>query len=389
MLFKVLTVVTLLATSISFKTYEKKFLDDNNDSSDKTIYVDISINESLKDNDPYLHYVDGDNEKNINLILDDDYIYHTESNISFSGSGYYEICCSADFVTDHIDNTVLSKDNYNYVCVGQNTNIQGYGYYGDRLVNPGATYKTQRVWLYNTNTDFTTNDDWGGKRAITIGYYYDGKWNVIEMPKVVNTYDEKVYYYADIPASVTSVSFMLSSNSDGHKYLNYKDYVVKQLSYGVCYAIGDGIDISTISVEGADATLLSMVVESYLTLNKDISNGAYSATVKNLFTTWFEHKSATVNDLKNQKILDYIGYASNGNSYEGLEKTTFFSVNEKWNTMCNQAGIDPKTGMARAINFSWFEGNTGCFIIFVGGTALVVSLITIAAIIIKKKKNDK
>ena len=388
MLFKVLTFATLLATSISFKTYEKKFLDDNN-SDGKTIYVDISLNESLKDNDPYLHYVNGNNEQNINLILDNDYIYHTESNISFSGEGYYEICCLTEFVTDHINNAVLSKDNYNYVCVGQETNIQGYGYYGDRLVNPGATYKTQRVWLYNTNSYFSVDDDWGSKRVIITGYYFNNKWNVIEMPKVVNTYDEKVYYYADIPASVTSVSFMAMSNNNDHNYLVYKDFYVEQLLYGVCYKTGYESGISTVVVEGADATLISMVVEAYLTLSKDASNGAYSATIKNLFTTWLENKSASAVELKNAKILDYTGYSYHGNSYEGLEKNAYFSVDEKWNTMCSQAGINPVTGKDKNTNLSLLNGNTNKFAIIVGGVAIVVSLGTIGFIIFKKKRRQK
>ncbi len=388
MLFKVLTFATLLASSISFKTYEKKFLDGNIDSSDKTIYVDISLNESLKDNDPYLHYVNGDNEQNINLILDNDFIYHTESNISFDGDGYYEICCSTGFVTNQIDKNYLSKNNYNYVCVGQDNNIQGYGYFGDRLVNPGATYKTQRVWLYNANNGFTIDDDWGSKRTTTIGYYFDNKWNVMEMPNVVNTYDEKVYYYADIPANVTSVIFTETSNNNSHKFLVYRDFDVERLSYGVCYSINTEGEtpVFVIAVEGADATLLSMVVEPYLAYSKDLSNGCSSATIKTIFTTWFEKKSASTSDLKNAKILDYTGYASNGYSYEGLEKNASFSVNEKWNTMCSQAGIDPKTGKAIGVNLSWLNGNTGKFIVVVGGVATVVSLGTIAFIVFKKKR---
>ena len=394
MLFKVLAFVTLLATSISFKTDERRLSDENNDGSNKIIYIDVSLNQTLKDNNPYLHFVNGNIEQTINLILDNDYIYHTESNVSFVGDGYYEICCSTEFVTEHLDNTILSRDNYNYICVGVSKSFNGYGYYGNKMINPGATYKTQRVWLYNTSSYFTTNDDWGSKRTTAIGYHYDNKWSVIEMSNVINTYDKKVYYYADLPIGVTSINFMATSSNNNHKYLVYENLAIEKLSYGVCYCItdvssDDRLEITNIVVNGADAMLLSMVVEAYLTLSKDISNGAYSETIKKLFTTWFEKKSASSDDLKNTKILDYTGYNDNGNSYEGLEKNASFSVSEKWNTLCSQAGIDPKTGKSRGDSQSLLDGNTGKFFIIVGGMAIIVSLGTIGFILFRKKRKEK
>lgn len=389
MIFQLLTFVTLLTTSISFKIDEKKFLDEPNN--DKVIYVDVSLNDTLKNNNPYLHYVNGETEQNINLILDSSDIYHTESAISFDAEGKYTICCDTDYVVEYINVETLSKVNYNYVCVIENGSAE-YGYYGTRLTNPGASYRTQRVWLDNTNHYFSMDDYWGGKNTTTIGYSYNNTWNVIEMATAVNTYDKHMYYYADIPSDVTSVNFMAMSNSENHSCLVTKDCPVDALMYGVCYNINDGWlgdgGATTCVVEGADATLLSMVVEAYLTYGKDYSNGSYIGTVKNLFFTWFEYKSASSNDLKNAKILDYTGYSANGNSYENLEKGSSFSVNEKWNTMCSQAGIDPKTGKARSFNLSWLDGNTGKFVIYVGGVSFIVVLSLSVLLFIKHKRKQ-
>ena len=93
--------------------------------------------------------------------------------------------------------------------------------------------------------------------------------------------------------------------------------------------------------------------------------------------------------LKNTKILDYTGYTTNGNSYEGLEKTTPFSLSEKWNSMCNRVGIDPNTGKTRTVNFSWLSGNTGKFFVIVGGVGFGCTLLALAFAIFKKKKQRR
>ena len=146
--------------------------------------------------------------------------------------------------------------------------------------------------------------------------------------------------------------------------------------------------MTTTNVNGADATLLSLVVESYLTYGKDNSNGCTESTIKNLFNTWFRNKSASSDDLKNTKILDYTGYAANGNSYEGLVKNAYFSINEKWNTMCSQVGIDPNTGEARGIDWSWFQSNTFKIILIIGGTSLIVIGGVVVLLIVRKRKRQ-
>ena len=374
MVFKVLGLITILASSISFKTNIKRFA--NDDIKEKVIYVDVSLNESLKDNNPYIHFINGDKKGDIKLVLDKDNIYYSESPISIDilnkENNYFEICCDSEFVTEHISNSLLKDNNYNYVSVSNNEVIKGYGYYTEKLANPGATYKTQRIWL-NKNKDINS-----------VGYFYDNTFNMIDMLSVINSYNNNEYSYVDIPFSVSNIHFL---NTD--KYLINKDINVEQLSYGVCYNIDDS-SISTMNVDGANASILSLVTESYLTYGKNDSNGCTESTVKNLFTTWFEHKSASSNELKETKILDYTGYASNGNSYDGLEKTSSFSVNEKWNTMCSQAGIDPKTGNKRSlINFNFLSSDTSKFVFAIGITTVVFTSLYFVLRIIKKKKYER
>ena len=154
--------LTSLTPSISFKSDEKRFL--NDDVNEKVIYVDISLNQSLIGNNPYIHYVKGDSNGDINLILDKNDIYYSESPLSMdilsSENNYFEIRCSNEYVTNHISNSLLKENNYNYVCISSDESIRGYGYYQEKLANPGATYKTQRVWLNNSNPYFYQNDDW-------------------------------------------------------------------------------------------------------------------------------------------------------------------------------------------------------------------------------------
>ena len=156
--------------------------------------------------------------------------------------------------------------------------------------------------------------------------------------------------------------------------------------FGACYYIDD-TDIITSSVSGASAHILGMVVEAYLTYGKNDSNGAVKQTLINLYNTWFKNKSATDEELKSQKIMDYTGYTANGNSYEGLEKNSYFSVNEKWNTMCSQVGIDPKTGKERNAFLDWFTDKK-IIVIAIGGVALMCAGFAAFIIIKKRKERD-
>ena len=283
-------------------------------------------------------------------------------------------------------------NNYNYICLSSDKKALGYGYYKDSISNPGATYKTQRVWINNGNSYFYEDDAWGNGCQNVLGYYYNGAWNTIRMQKA-----EGSYYYADIPYEVGSAHFMrMSSNVNEedesvaeHRYLAYKDELVS-LSYGVCYLCGtssldDFSKITTSIVYGADATLLSLVVEAYLTYGKADSNGATSSTITNLKSTWFDNKSATADDLKNTKILDYTGYSANGNSYEGLTKNASFSVNEKWNTMLSGAGVKTSNFFTKVL--AWFNSDKGKVIGIIGGVAVVTIVgVTIYFVISSKKK---
>lgn len=247
--------------------------------------------------------------------------------------------------------------------------------YDEITPNPGATYKTQRIWLshhveapYENYTYYQYND---------LDY-------IIKMESIINVYDSSTYYYVDVPYQVTSIHFIEMSND----YTVNRDITIDSLTYGTCYTYDSNSGVTTTNIMGADATLLSLVVESYLTYGKDNSNGCTESTIKNLFNTWFRNKSASAEDLKSTKILDYTGYAANGNSYEGLEKNAYFSVNEKWNTMCSQVGIDPNTGESRGIDWSWFQSRTFKMILIIGGTSLVVVGGVVVLLIVRKRRRQ-
>lgn len=267
--------------------------------------------------------------------------------------------------SEWIVNPDFALDAYNYLSFIEEENaltVQGYGYYGDKRDNPGATYATQRVWLW-------ANDELDDIHA--VGYYSEGTWYVLKMDFYVNA-DGNVYYYADIPYEVTSISFLnMSSN-----YLIDRKVDIKALTYGVCYQPNEAADsgYSFATVMDADASLLAKVVEAYLTYGKDPSNGAVEEVLEKVFATWFKNKKATSDELKQAKILDYTGYSSNGNSYVGLEKTSSFSVNEKWNTMCSQTGIDPNTGAQRVGFIGSIFGSRTVMVGILGSAALVVLL---------------
>ena len=164
--------------------------------------------------------------------------------------------------------------------------------------------------------------------------------------------------------------------------------IIESLKYGVCYSyINDKYDTSI--VYGADATLLSLVVEAYLTYGKSDSNGATKSTISNLNETWFKNKSATNDDLNNTKILDYSGYSKNNNSYEGLTKDTQYSVNEKWNTMLSGSGANQKEGLFKRLK-DWLTNSSSVGYVLIGSVAvLTIAGVTIYLIIRKKKKGGR
>ena len=247
--------------------------------------------------------------------------------------------------------------------------------YDEITPNPGATYKTQRIWLSNHIEEPYEN---------YVYYQYNNLNYTIKMESIINVYDSSTYHYVDVPYQVTSIHFIEMSN----EHTVNRDITIDTLTYGTCYTYDSNSSVTTTVVNGADATLLSLVVEAYLTYGKDNSNGCTESTIKSLFNTWFRNKSASAEDLKSTKILDYTGYAANGNSYEGLEKNAYFSVNEKWNTMCSQVGIDPNTGEARDIDWSWLQSRTFKMILIIGGTSLIVVGGVVVLLIVRKRRRQ-
>ena len=372
MLLKLLTLLTLVFTGASIKRSTPVYAATGT-VTEKTIYIDLSSNEELKGNTPYLKYTKDNKATNVALVADADDVYHTETAIPLEvlnkESNSFEIRCSTSFKSEQISNSSLKNGNYNYLLMSETSDVDGYGWYGPRTSEKlGATYKTQRIWLNNAENS----------KINLIGYEYNNTFVITDFLSITNSYNNTEYHYVDIPFTVSTIHFM-----DMSEYIINTDYSIS-LSYGVCYMLTNS-NINPTIVDGANSSILSLVVESYLTYGKNDSNGCTESTVKNLFDTWFKNKSATSDDLKNAKIQDYTGYAANGNSYEGLEKNASFSINEKWNTMCSQVGIDPKTGQKRKIGFNFLSSDLAKFAVVVGGTFVVFTLLYFVLRYLKKK----
>ena len=365
----------LLSGLFSFNYESNKVTQVNAWYKEKPLYIDLSKNSKFLEDgaSPYIHYEN--NDVNLELVSND--IYKTPDNIYVHGN--YEICAFGGAYKT----VSITEEKYNYVYVneyieGEDASIKGYGYYLDKTPNPGATYRTQRVWL---SCDVIEED-----RNNVIMYSSSDTYVQIEMTQLINSYDGKSYYYADIPFDISSISFLHVSNEENHNYLIHKEVKVNRLSYGTCYLLSED-GYANITVRNANATMLAYVSEAFLTYGKSDSNGTTLSTVKSLFSIWFNNKSASKDDLKNIKIWDYTGYAANGNSYEGLEKNQQFSVNEKWNTMCSQVGIDPNTGLERNNFLEWIKEHKLIVIAIVGLTVIIVPGIVI--IIVMKKKKER
>ena len=370
MIFKLLAALTISIsfafTGTSFNYVPLKAESSPQQSYFTELYIDLSLNDKFKEvgSNPYIVC----SEHNYPLSLINNYIYKSEA--TFSGGQVIEIhCYEGSYKSESI---TLKETDYNYLAIGNDYKLKGFGYYQDKKINPGATYETQRVWLFNPVNE--EKDEWGKDIVNTVMYTYKNGTYLMDMESVTNSFNGYIYYYADVPYELTSIHFLRTASSKDHNYIIYKDAYIPSLTYGVCY-FADVEDFTSISigvVPSATAVMLSKVVESYLTYGKDDSNGATTSTMKNVYHTFFASKSATSDELKSIKILDYTGYAANGNSYVGLVKNSSYSVNEKWNTMCSQAGIDPNTGEIRTFSFGWLASEEFRMAILVGGTALLL-----------------
>ena len=244
------------------------------------------------------------------------------------------------------------------------------------------------MWLHKDKDHyFYSNDSWETPKVSAVSYIKNNKYEVVTMEEMLNSNGD-TYCFADIPVSVSSIRFYQISNANNHNHLIYDDVNIKSLTYGVCYEYINENNILTAEpmiVYDASAYLLGEVVTAFLTYGQYDSNGTSKTTISNVFTTWFKNKAASSQELKDVKILDYTGYAANGNSYEGLTKNASFSINEKWNTLCSQAGIDPKTGNARSV-ISLFTNVDVKFVIFIIFSVLLLSGAVAMFFLCKKRR---
>ena len=251
--------------------------------------------------------------------------------------------------------------------------------YGSIVDNPGATYATQRVWL---------NDDSNSGDVNAISFIKDEKPEVIIMPYITDESRSK-YFYADIPYQDNTVNFLRIQKIDETNYTVKEVKNIEYLTFGSCYIVGDSFsNIYVGIIYSANASILSLVLESFLTYGKAPSNGSTTSTMQNVYRTWINHKAANEDEMKSTTILDYTSYNKETGSYEGYTKGGRFSLNEKWNTMCSIANIDPKTGELRRANFfEWFTTRTGKIILIgIAGVVLLVGVMIIFLIIKKKRQ---
>lgn len=331
----------------------------------KTIYIDVSNDINLINKDIAIHYVN-EIEKDIPLTHIKDNIYQgvlpydVLNNETYGFDIFFE-----EYHTPKITNTNLQYDAFNYLVLNE---VNEYGCYSSNYYDDEDTYDNQRVWLYIDGNNQYEN---------VVSYVLDSEIGLAKSHE--EFIGDSRYYFFDIPYQISSLTFL---KMDGNIIKHFNQ--IELLQYGVCY-VGDPTfnEVSPAVVKGANAHILGRVVEAYLTYGKDPSNGCKKDTVRNIFETWFSSKSASKSQLKEEKIMDYTGYAANGNSYIGLKKDAYFSVNEKWNTMCSQAGIDPSTGKDRSMFFNLGSDTKG--IVIIGG---LISIIVIGGFIylVRKKR---
>ena len=274
----------------------------------------------------------------------------------------------------------LYEETNNYVCLSEYREdnpepIKGFGYYGARKKNPGATCLTQRVWLYDADLEYAGD--------YTVGYIREGVLQLVNMDTTVNSFDRLVYRYADIPYELTDAYFIKLGR------FCIDSCAKTPLIYGTCFNLRDS-SLTMGIVDGADAGLLGMVVEAYLTYGSSPSNGSVGSTISAVFQTFFKNKSASAEDMKATKILDYGGGSyKEGRYYPDVPKSAYFSVNEKWNTLCSNAGVDPKTGEARDWSLDLgFSGDMKKSLLIASGTLFVIIVAGSAYLIWKWRKGS-
>ena len=320
----------------------------------KYIYIDFSFNSFLLENISQIsiHYYDG-THNDLKLLSESDVVFKTESPIPFncfqiSGNGFEIIYNDGEIKSDWLDcSSLIAKPNFNYICISEEMTdskikIDGFGVFPikDKIYD-GATYETQRIWF---NHNIQNNNDDNHKTKV-LNYYYESSWFSTKMIEITNSYDGHRFYYADVPCEIQSVHLLdLSSDSESN-YVVLNDFCIESLNGGSCYSLNVGAsEVVSDVIKNADISIIASVLESFLTYGASNNNGSTNETVKRIFKTWIENASADEDSFKSTYILDYSKYKDNNNSYDGLYKDTFYSVHEKWTTMCSIAKINPKTG---------------------------------------------
>ncbi len=381
---------------------------DGNDDVGKFVYIDLSLPSTGVPVDGDLLFVYVMNETaDVPLVFIGDGIYKTSQRIPigvFSSeengfsiktheSGKEKFCST--FING---NNPLQNEGYDYVCLGDSIDasvwtVIGYGQYSGKTENLSATADTQRIWVTFSDIPLLEiTDFWEAQTRPAVAFNDNGRRLIVLMDCYVNSFDGASYYFADIPYQVTEFSILVMSGPTNHNSLVYFDTGISRITYGVRYHCFqeegmDAVTLRPLPVINADANLLGLVVEAYLTHGKRESNGAASPTVSSLFFTWFENKAATEEELKKTIIQDYTEAALVGGEYDAnLPKDGQFSVDEKWKALCLSADVNPVTGMARS-RFSIFDSNFVVFVFVLAGSVLVSLLVWLVFLALRKQEH--
>ena len=127
-----------LLFSVSIGSSLNKGFYDNNETKDKTIYVDVSLNSKFKEDNskPYIHYNNG-TDILVDLLFSNNDIYYTEEKLPvdiFTNNEYgFEVCSfEGMYITEWVEggnDCPLIDDNYNKLKLkihDENINVKNF-----------------------------------------------------------------------------------------------------------------------------------------------------------------------------------------------------------------------------------------------------------------------
>lgn len=224
------------------------------------------------------------------------------------------------------------------------------------ITGGGVNSGTNRYWFAaNPDTGF-----WDGSAKMGIwachsdasldkAYFFTGYGNN------TGTSLDTIYYF-DLPTDVTKfVLLRLNPTEENSKHTvwNQSDDMtasnVSKTALNYLYFDNSKIKVSSSAYTGAGAHTLKEVLMEFPTCSTS------KADVQSLYTNFWAQKwdnnNGKVSEVTLTEDYDYAAYVLAGKSYSGLTPTSAIdlpTVEEKWNALCANAGVNPNTGVALA-----------------------------------------